>query len=180
MKAFFGIRMIMAIEPKPSMDDYWSSNPPLRNSRIADTMSRQKFKLIQRYFHIKDPKRDPVCITDPSEAKQVARKDPLYKVSPLLEKVRRNSNRLYNLHQEVCVDEAMIKCHGQHWGIVGAPNKPAKRGFKIFVSADAVSGYTSNFLVYMWNQKETGLTQKVVENLTEEIYNVHQKSYYLC
>lgn len=39
------------------------------------------------------------------------------------------------------------------------------------VSADAVSGYTSNFQVYMRKQKETGLTQKVVENLTEEIYN---------
>ena len=63
----------------------------------------------------------------------------------------------------------MIKCHGQHSGIVGAPNKPAKRGFKIFVAADVVSGYLGNFQVYMRKRKEVGLTQRVVENLTEPV-----------
>ena len=170
LKAYFGIRMIMAVDPKPSFDDYWSKNPSLKNYRISATMSRERFKNIQRYFHINDPVNDPSRRNDKNSTEQVKR-DPLYKASPLMEQVRKNSNRLYNLHQHISVDEAMIKCHGQHWCIVGAPNKPAKRGFKVFVLADAVSGYLSDFMVYIRRQKEAGLTQRVVETLTEPIYD---------
>ena len=53
--------------------------------------------------------------------------------------------------------------------LFGAPNKPAKRGFKICVAADGVSGYLWNSQVYMRKQKEVGLTQIVVENLTESV-----------
>ena len=45
-----------------------------------------------------------------------------------MDKVRINSMNKYNLHLQVSVDEAMIKCHGQHYGIVRASNKPAKKG----------------------------------------------------
>ena len=69
---------------------------------------------------------------------------------------------LYNLHKEITVDETMIKCHGEPSGIVGAQNKRAKRGFKIFVAADGVSGYLWNYQVYMRKQKKVGLTQRVV------------------
>lgn len=169
MKAYIGIRMIMAIDPKPSLDDYWSANPALGNQKVIQTMSRRRFQSIQRYFHINDPKNDPTRMADKTKAKEILERNPLYKVSPLMEAVRKKSMALYNLHQEIAVDEAMIKCHGQHYGIVGAPNKPAKRGFKIFVAADGVSGYLWNFQVYMRKQKEVGLTQRVVENLTESV-----------
>ena len=156
IKAYIGIRMLMAIDPKPSLADYWSTNPSLKNERIAATMSRDRFVNIQRYFHINDPNKDPTRMSG-EKAEEARKRNPLYKVSPLMEGVRHNSKRLYNLHQQVSVDEAMIKCHGQHWGIVGAPNKPAKRGFKIFVLADAVTGYMSDFMVYLRKQKEVGL-----------------------
>ena len=168
IRAYLGIRMIMAVDPKSSLSDYWSTNPSLRNERIASIMSRDRFVNIQRYFHINDPLQDPVRLSG-EEAESKRKKDPLYKVSPLMEGVRKNSKRLYNLHQQISIDEAMVKCHGQHWGIVGAPNKPAKRGFKIFVLADAVTGYMSDFMVYLRKQKQVGLTQTVVETLVEPI-----------
>ncbi|XP_021374992.1 piggyBac transposable element-derived protein 2-like [Mizuhopecten yessoensis] len=169
MKAFIGIRMIMALDPKPCLDDYWSTHPAFNNQLVSKSMSRKRFKSIQRYFHVNDPNKDPSRLADKTLAKESTKKYPLYKVSPLMERVRKNSIRKYNLHQEVSVDEAMIKCHGQHWTIVGAPNKPAKRGFKVFVAADAVTGFMWNFQVYFRRQKEIGLTQRVVENLTEDI-----------
>ena len=167
IKAFVGVRIIMALDPKPGIEDYWTSLS-LRNEYIANTMSRERFKSIQRYFHVNDPTKDPTRL-DKAESDKLLQKDPLYKVSPLMEHVRKKSTARYNLHQQVSVDEAMIKCHGQHWGIVGAPNKPAKRGFKVFVLADGVTGYLSDFMVYMRKQKEVGLTKRVVENLTENI-----------
>ncbi|XP_052761699.1 piggyBac transposable element-derived protein 4-like [Mya arenaria] len=149
IKAYFGIRILMGINKLPQLLDYWSTNPSMRNERIASTMSRQKFLTIQRYFHINDPTQDPTRLKDHDVAKKKLERDPLFKVSPLMEAMRENSMTKYNMHQNISVDEAMIKCHGQHSSIVGAPNKPAKRGFKIFVCADAVSGYLWNFQVYL-------------------------------
>ena len=99
--------------------------------------------------------------------------DPLYKVSTSLEHVRIQSKASYNLHQQISADEAMVKCHGQHWGIIGAPNKPAKRGFKVFTLADGTTGYVSDFQVYLRKQRETGLTQRVVEDLCKDIGGRH-------
>ena len=80
-------------------------------------------------------------MTDIEKAKEVLEKNPLYKVFPLMETIRKKIMALYPLHQEIVVHEAMIKWHGQHSGIGGAPNKPAKCVFKIFVAADGLSGY---------------------------------------
>lgn len=80
-----------------------------------------------------------------------------------METIRKKIMAFYPLHQEIVVHEAMIKWHGQHSGIGGAPNKPAKCVFKIFVAADGLSGYLWNFQVYTRKQKEIGLTQRIVD-----------------
>ena len=92
-------------------------------------------------------------------------------MNPLLEPVRQNCKKLYNMHHHVSVDEAMIKFGGQHASSVGAPNKPAKRGFKIFCICDAVTGYLCDFQVYHRKKKEIGLTQRVVEDLAASVYD---------
>ncbi len=136
IKAYVGIRMIMAFSSQSAQADYWSTNPALRNEYIASTMPKARYFAIQRYFHIADPMKDPTRIDNKSKRKEAIEKDPLYKVRELMEHIRLKSQELYNLHPEVSVDEAMIKFHGMHYGAVGAPNKPCKRGFKVFVLAD--------------------------------------------
>ena len=173
IKAYVGIRMIAALSPKSSMPDFWSTDPALGNEYIKNTMSRRRFMNITRYLHINNPAEDPARIHNRKERAEKMAADPLYKVSPLLTPLRANLKRYYNLHQQVSLDEAMVKCHGQHWGIVGAPNKPAKRGFKVWTLADGISGYIYDFEVYFRKQREVGLTQRVVENLTEEIQGKH-------
>ena len=138
IKVYIGLRMVMAIDKKSAIEDYWSVEPALNNAFISGVMSRNRFNQIQRYFHLVDPKKDPSRQNLSVEDKQKnIKKDPFYKVSNLLHHLRVFSKLLYNLHQDVAVDEAMIKFHGQHWAVVGAPNKPAKRGFKIFAIADS-------------------------------------------
>jgi hypothetical protein len=109
-------------------------------------MSRKRFLNIHIYFHVNNPLKDPSRMEDMDAAKKILEKDTLYKVSTLMEAVRENSMKRYTLHQQVSVDEAVIKCHEQHPSIIDAPNKTAKRGFKI--SADAVSWYLWNFQIY--------------------------------
>lgn len=52
----------------------------------------------------------------------------------------------YNLPEQLSVDEAMTKFHGWYRGVVGAPNKPAKRGLKILTLADGVTGRSDIYL----------------------------------
>ena len=170
LKAYIGIRMITALDPKAAIEDYWSTNPALGNEYIKQTMSRRRFLNITRYIHINDPINDPVRVTDLNEKKRRMTAEPLYKVSNLLDHVHMKCKELYNLHQQLSLDEAMVKCHGQHWGIVGAPNKPAKRGFKVWTLADGTSGYIYDFEVYLRKEREIGLTQRVVESLTNSLY----------
>ena len=44
---------------------------------------------IQRYFHVNDPTNDPTRMADKENGKEILAKDPLYKVSPLMEGIRK-------------------------------------------------------------------------------------------
>ena len=162
MKAYTGIRMIMAVDPKPSLDDYWSANPALGNQKVIQTMSRRRFQSIQRYLHITDPKNDPTRMADKTKAKEILEKNPLYKVSPLMEAVRKKEYGIVQPSSRDSCRRGNVKMPWPTFWNSGAPNKPAKCGFKIFVAADVVSGYLWNFQVYMRKQR-------VVENLTESV-----------
>ena len=68
----------------------------------------------------------------------------------------------------------MIMFMGQHWCIVGAPNKQGKRWFKIFCMCDGETGYMKNVHKYIRKKKQIGHTQRVVEQLSEII---HERNY---
>ena len=88
----------MAVDPKPSVDDYWSANPALGNQKIIQTMPRRRFLSMQRYFHVNDPAKDPTRMTDKEKGKELLENNPFYKVSPLMDAIRKNSMALYNSH----------------------------------------------------------------------------------
>ena len=43
IKTYIGIRIIIAIDPKPCAEDYWSTDPALGNAYISQTMPRNRF-----------------------------------------------------------------------------------------------------------------------------------------
>ena len=59
------------------------------------------------------------------------------------------------------------------------PKKPVKRGFKIWVWADSVTGYVSRFQVYSGKEKssEKGLGNRVVKELTADLHHKNQQVY---
>ena len=83
IRAYIGIRMIMAVDPKPCTDDYWSANPALGNQKIIQTMPRRRFQSIQRYFYVNDPTTDPTRMTDKEEASRLWRKKPALQSVPI-------------------------------------------------------------------------------------------------
>ncbi|GFO17939.1 vertnin [Plakobranchus ocellatus] len=155
----------MGVDPKSSLDDYWSTDVCLVNKFVSTTMSKNLFKDIHRSFHVDDPQ----------SATQTSALD---RVNSLLSNMITKSKEFFNLHENISIDEAMIKFHVKHSGVVGAPNKPAKRGYKIYTLADGHTGYIWDFEVYLRTAKrEEGLTKRVVETLCKDVTGKHHVIY---
>ena len=77
-----------------------------------------------------------------------------------------------NLGKKVSIDEAMIPFKGRSSLKQYLPMKPVKRGIKVWVRADANTGYVSAFNVYAGkkgNTTEKGLGATVVKHLCEKL-----------
>ncbi|XP_071100529.1 piggyBac transposable element-derived protein 4-like [Haliotis cracherodii] len=80
----------------------------------------------------------------------------------------------YSLHRQVSVDEAMIPFKGRLSIKQYMRDRPVKFGVKVWVLADAVTGYCSNFEVYAGKygtvvDRRLGLSGQVVVTLCKEI-----------
>jgi len=74
--------------------------------------------------------------------------DKLYKIRPFLTKIKQNFQKYYNPHRIVAVDESMIKFKGRSTLKQYVPNKPIKRGYKVWSLVDQ-KGYLWNFDIYI-------------------------------
>ena len=118
---------------------------------------------ITRYFHFVDnstlsPK------TDPGYDKLVG------KIRPVIDHISCPFLTAYNPHCEASIDEAMIVFKERSTMKQYLLKKPVKRGFKVWVRADAVSGYVSKLDMYTGKVAgEFGLGGNIVKRLTRSI-----------
>eukprot|EP00731_Ephydatia_muelleri_P013737 Em0007g1047a len=173
MRAYFGFHILMSINRLPSIDDYWSTNPNLRYGPIANRISRDRFRDIQKYLHFVD--------NDTLVPRGQSRYDRLGKVRPVIDYVTAKCKELYKPHREVAVDEAMIKFQGRSSLKQYMPQKPIKRGIKVWVLGDSHNGYFVDFVVYTGKVGDAavkGLGNKVVLSLTSQLNGKHHVVYF--
>ena len=166
--AYFGIMIIMGMVRLPSLSDYWRRDPLFHNSIISDSMTRDRFFEIHRYLHFVNNS----TTTDSTD-------DRLWKVREILRKLEEKFLCLYHPHCQCAVDEAMVPYKGRSSLKQYMPKKPVKRGFKIWVRADSVTGYVSRFQVYSGKEKssEKGLGNRVVKELTADLHHKNHQVY---
>ena len=124
--------------------------PASRNSRLLEHQSRSplcsnrhrdRFEKISRYLHFVDnttlPARD-----NPSF-------DRLQKIAPIVDQVNSALSAVYYPHCQVSINKAMIAFKGRSSMKQYVPLKPIKRGFKIWVLADARNGYFCKIKPYI-------------------------------
>ena len=172
MQSFIGIQLAMGMVRLPSMYDYWSTNPILSAPGIVKGMGRNRFRSILSHLHLNDNSRMPGR-TDPGY-------DKLYKVRPLLEKIRLNSQASYQPHQQLAVDEAMILFKGRSVMKQYLPLKPIKRGYKMWCLCDSSNGYMYNMSLYTGaddSSNEDSLSSRVVQHLVQPLYNANHHIY---
>ncbi|CAK8678001.1 unnamed protein product [Clavelina lepadiformis] len=147
IEQFFGILLFTGMFPCRAYTTYWSnfSRFPL----IADIMSRNRFQDHLRYIHFNNNAE--------MKARDHPDYDPLFKVSPLLKRLRDAMSQL-EPEERHSVDEQMIPFKGRSGIKQYIKNKPHHWGFKVFARA-GMSGMIYDFMVY------TGKAMKLPGNL---------------
>ena len=123
MRAFIGVNIIMGIDKKPTIYQYWSTDPFLGNPGIQSTFSRDRFEALCRYLHLHDSQQMPER-EDPSY-------DPLYKVRPLIDLCQRTFRNHLEPGQDLSIDDGMIRYKGRLYFRQYMPKKPVKWGIKV-------------------------------------------------
>ncbi len=171
MLAYFGFMILMGIFRLPSIHDYWKKDDTFNYSPIATRIPRDRFKEITRYLHF----ADNTTLVNPGSPGY----DRLRKVRPILDCIAERFLNLYNPNCQCSIDEAMIPYKGRSSMKQYLPLKPTKRGFKVWVRADSLNGYVSEFQVYIGKQgnAEDGLGARVVKDLTNKLHNKYHHVY---
>jgi len=162
IKAMFGMMIAMGLHPLADITLYWSSDPMFRVQPIADVMPIKRYKKLLQAFHLNNNKKMPKYGS--------ANFDKLYKVKPLVDHLNYRFQDICVNSSSQSVDEAMIGFKGRSSLKQYMPLKPVKRGYKVWVRADAKTGYMYQFEIYAGKSSDespdVGLGTKVVLKLT--------------
>lgn len=157
MKQFLGINILMGIKKLPSYRDYWSSICEMRDTYISSKMPVNRFGWYLSKLHVND--------NSLIKSRNEPGFDKLFKIRPILDILTVTFKSCYNPTRIQSIDESMIAFKGRSSIKQYMPNKPTKRGYKVWTRADAF-GYVCLFEIY------TGKTNNIVEkNLGARVVN---------
>ena len=100
IKAYLGLIIYMGFNKLPQIRDYWKNSSLYRPTFCSDVMSRTKFFLLNKFFHIADNKNSNTS-------------NKLYKLRTLLWRLISNWQKHYQLCREVTIDERMVPFRGR-------------------------------------------------------------------
>ncbi|XP_055087231.1 piggyBac transposable element-derived protein 3-like [Periophthalmus magnuspinnatus] len=162
MEQFIGLHILMTVVRMPSYRLYWQT--ATRYDPIATVMGRKRFDHLRTYIHMNDN----------TNVKQKGEPgyDPLFKVRPVLEKVRANCLKV-EPEENHSIDEQMIPFKGKIGMKQYIKNKPKKWGIKVFTRA-GVTGLVYDFEIYtgkgtVTNERGLGVAGEVVLRLVSEV-----------
>lgn len=164
LRAFFGCLIMMGIHRLPSLKCYWSSDPMLRVDEIARVMTGNRYGKITQNLHCNNNEN-----ILPKNNKQ---NDKLHKLRPLLDILNQNIGKVYRPSSFVVIDESMIAFKGRSMLKQYMPNKPIKRGYKVWCLADSTTGFIIGFIVYTGKEeaiRNSPLGERVVLSFADKI-----------
>ena len=175
IRAFVGVNVIMGIDQKPELCNYWSTDEFLGNVGIQRVFTRDRYESLCRYLHMNDSQQQP--------ARNDPHYDPLYKVRPVLDMCQHTFLEQYIPGREVSIDEAMVKYKGRVFFRQYMPKKPIKWGIKVWMLAEPKTGYVSNFEVYLGKSTssehaELTLGTRVVMDISKPFHHTHRHLYF--
>ena len=126
-------------------------------------MPRDRFFTILRFLHLADSSKQ--------KRKGEQGYDPLYKVRPIVDHLSAVFSKYYQPLRQLSVDEMMIGTRCRISFLQYMPKKPTRFGIKVWVIAEAKTGYVLDFAIYTGavdGKKTANLGQTVVLKLMEQ------------
>ena len=171
---FLAIVITMGIISFPKIACYWRTSWPFFTDSIRKIMSRDRFLLFLKFFHLNNNER------------YISRGQPgfdrLFKVRPLISHLVSRYKSSYIPSQCVSVDESMINFRGRLSLLQYLPKKPKKWGMKAWVLADSDNGYAWNWDLYTGKRDTSNdglpLSSRVVLSLSSDLFNKGYNIYF--
>lgn len=148
---FVGLIIHTALVQLECLSDYWSKKRGYGFEFPRSVMSRDRFLGISRNLHLSDPDED-------AGRKGTPEYDGLFKIKPLYSEVLEACRTYFHPRRDLRVDERTVTSKARRGAKQYVKDTPTKRGYRLFVLADASNGYTSNFFVC--EAKSTAATGK--------------------
>ena len=102
LKAYFGILIILGLNPVKQYQMAFSCDPFLGNEGIRKTMTLKGFEKISQYLHVSNCENEP--------KKTDANYDPLYKTRPIIKALSKSFMQFMHGSTFNAIDESMIQC----------------------------------------------------------------------
>ncbi|KAG5886569.1 hypothetical protein JTB14_011281 [Gonioctena quinquepunctata] len=135
IRKFLGISILMSCLEFPQIKMYWASLT--RVSKISNSMTRKRFFSIRSHLKV---------VVDSDVSEEIRKKDELWKIKPLADKIRNSCLSLERRHI-VAVDEQMSPFTGVCTVEQFVRGKPNPEGLKNFVCATP-EGLILDFEIY--------------------------------
>jgi hypothetical protein len=158
---FIGLLIGMGIHRLPSVRHYWTDNRLLAVDHIREKMSGARFERILKFLHVNDNETQP--------DKQSPDFDPLYKISPLSQRLSDCCINEFVPSQHQSIDEQMIGFKGRHPFVHYMPKKPTRHGFKYWARCDASTGFTCEFRFVTRNAKKKEKMIDIVSSVCKHL-----------
>ncbi|XP_052737981.1 piggyBac transposable element-derived protein 3-like [Bicyclus anynana] len=162
LKKLVGIHLIMGVISYPRLYMYWRDG--MRLDIVAKIMARERFKTLRSAFHVVD-----------SDTAEPGSNSTLWKIQPILDRVKRACDRLERQPGFYSIDEQMLPFSGVcPRGLRQViKSKPRPQGLKIFV-ATTHDGLMIDFEVYRgsdtpFGDRSLGVGAAVILHLSKSI-----------
>nr|XP_026496431.1 piggyBac transposable element-derived protein 2-like [Vanessa tameamea] len=159
LKKFIGILILSGYHKLPREDLYWSYDEDVGVEMVSRSMPRQRFRDIKKNLHF----------VNNDEASNT--RDKMFKIRPLADILINKFLQWGVMHDNISIDESMVKYFGHHPAKQFIRGKPVRFGYKNWVAASS-TGYCYVFDLYCGKAIEAStdpLGSRVVKMLLQKL-----------